>query len=231
MAVTLLTWNGKSVGISAKAIQMLTELTITSSRRTAESDQGGVHKAQDDGLEPAQFMLTIGLDARLGVDVYSELQTWISYHRKNALSKVLIAGRDLFGAVFMISDITTANTRLNGAGVWVHTDITLTFKEAVAGTAESRGGSSASTASSSSGSSSSKGSSSRTTSGSSDSGSNGSGNSSGGDRNLTGAVGGYTPGTYSAAATNAIAAVSANAKSVAPAASGIRESTTSIISA
>ena len=231
MAVTLLTWNGKSVGVSAKAVQMLNELSISSSRRTAESDQGGVHKAQDDGLEPAQFMITIGLDARLGIDVFGEVQTWFNYHRTNKQSKVLITGRDLFGVNFMISDIVTENTKINAAGVWIHTDITLTFKESVSGKAESgTGGSAAATSGGNSSSSSSNGSSSSSTSGSSTSGSNSSSSSSG-DRNLQGAVGNYTPGAYSAAATNAITAISTSAKAMAPAASTLRENPTSIIAA
>lgn len=217
MAVTLLTWYGKSVGITAKAAQMLSDLSISSTRRTKENDQDGIHKAEDDGLEPVQFTLTIGLDARLGVDVFNEVKNWMYHHRSNHQSKLLITGRDLFGVYFMLSDVSTANTRITSTGIWLHTDITLTFKEAVGGK------SAASTSSGNGGGSSGKSSSSKGASSGTTSGSTNSGSSTSGDRNLKGAVGDYTPGAYSAAATNAIAAVSTAAKAAVPVANAIRE--------
>lgn len=129
MALTFLTWDGKTVGVSPTVIQAVADFALNASVKTKTTDQNGVHNVEHDGNNPAKFTLTIKLDARLGVNVADEVADWVSRSRNAHRSKLLITGRDIFSTYFMLTDVSTSNTRMMPNGTWMCTDLSLTFQE------------------------------------------------------------------------------------------------------
>lgn len=144
MAVDMLTWNGKSLKVSPSVVNMFEKLSISSSVKTKAVDKDGVHTVEADGTEAAKYTFTIKLNRQLGVDVYAEVNEWMTLMRENKKSHLLIAGRDLFGTNFMLTSCQTSNVRIAPGGQWSYAELSLTFQESyyeAAGTS-SGGGSS-----------------------------------------------------------------------------------------
>ena len=129
MATDMLTWNAKTLRVTQSVINMFEKLAISGSIKTKSVDQNGVHRVDADGYNPAKISFSVKLSRAMGVDVYAEVAEWMGYLRKGAKSRLLIAGRDIFGAHFLLTECTTANTRISPGGVWTYTELSLSFQE------------------------------------------------------------------------------------------------------
>ena len=139
-ASSLVTWGGKTLGVSAAKIYSFEDLEISGGVKTKESEQSGIKKADADGLEAAGYSISVPLDARLGVDVQSETRSWMSLMRAKTKSNLLITGYDVFGVPFLLTKCEAKDIRATGNGTWLCATLELEFQESTAKVSSSSGG-------------------------------------------------------------------------------------------
>lgn len=128
-ASNLLTWGGKTLSVSTTKIYSFEDIEITSAVKTKDAEQGEILKADSDGLKASTVECTVMLDARWGVDVKSEVESWIKLMRATTRSNLQITGYDIFGSTFMLVKCEAKKVRLTGNGTWLSAELDLEFEE------------------------------------------------------------------------------------------------------
>lgn len=137
MAATLLTWCGKTFSVTPTKVYSFDDMAIGGSIKTKNVDQSGIHKIDSDGLDAAEYSCSVPLDARLGVDVQSEVCHWISMQRSICRGNLIISGQDIFGVPFLLKKCKAEKIRIAGSGVWRSATMELEFVECPAGASPS----------------------------------------------------------------------------------------------
>ena len=195
-----ITWNGHIFGgLESGAIREYSDFAYSISTKTKAADGNGVLYIGREGYNAARVQLTIKPRAALGQDVEAVIQSFSSDSRSDVCARMLIGGRDLFGAGFMLTGVDISEAKFHPkTGQMLSAQVKLTWQESDGQTydnTDSDGDADISTSQTAS----SKGKGSKylknqSKGGEVDAVSSAAGKSSGGG-NLTGMVGGYSAGS------------------------------------
>lgn len=128
-ASNLLSWGGKTLSVSPTKVYSFEDIELSSAVKTKDDEQGGILKANSDGLKASIVECTVMMDARLGVDVKAEVESWIKLMRGTTRSNLQITGYDVFGCTFMLVKCEAKKVKLTGSSAWLSAELELEFEE------------------------------------------------------------------------------------------------------
>ena len=99
-------WNGHAIGgLADGAIQAYSNLSISFGTKTKAKDGNDVLYIGRQGYNAAKVEVTLEPRAALGQNVEEVITSFKNDNRSGALSRLLLGGRDLFGADFLLTDV------------------------------------------------------------------------------------------------------------------------------
>lgn len=99
-------WNGHAIGgLADGAIQAYSNLSISFGTKTKAKDGNDVLYIGRQGYNAAKVEVTLEPRAALGQDVEEVITSFKNDNRSGVLSRLLLGGRDLFGADFLLTDV------------------------------------------------------------------------------------------------------------------------------
>ena len=126
-----ITWNGHIFGgLESGAIREYSDFAYSISTKTKAADGNGVLYIGREGYNAARVQLTIKPRAALGQDVEAVIQSFSSDSRSDVCARMLIGGRDLFGADFMLTGVDISEAKFHPkTGQMLSAQVKLTWQE------------------------------------------------------------------------------------------------------
>lgn len=123
-------WNGHVFGVDPKKIYAFKTLSIKASNETEDKTKSKQKYVSRKNGKPYEIILTIQLDARLGIsDVKKESVKITEEARSGGKDYFYFGGSKIVNCKFMITEANIDSVEMLSNGVWISCDVKCTWKQ------------------------------------------------------------------------------------------------------